>query len=366
MKKWLPEFKLILLLFLSWRLFLVLSGYLATIFIPLRIDFLGPTPWANLDGVHYLSIAKSGYYQYEQAFFPLYPLLLRLVSRWLSLSPQDVGLVISHLSFFGGLWLFYRLSRDFAAKSVGSLWAVVFLLLFPTSFFFAAVYTESLFLFLAFATVVAAKRRSWWLAGILGMLASLTRLFGVFLLIIVVWEYFHFKDWRSQKISLLAFLLIPLGLVVYMIYLWFSIKDPLAFFHAQPAFGAERSGESLILLPQVLWRYGKIILTVPFLSLNYQVAIFELTSFILGLGLIWEGSRQKLPLAYLLYALAILLTPTLTGTLSSIPRYFLSAFPLFFVLGNLHNKWLKIALAFLFLVSLGIGTAAFLRGYFIA
>ena len=366
MKKWLPEFELILLLFLAWRIFLAVVGYLATIFVPLRIDFLGPTPWANLDGVHYLSIAQNGYYQYEQAFFPLYPLLIRFVSRWFLLSPQYVGLVISHLSFFGGLWFFYSLSKNFVAKPANSLWAVALLFLFPTSFFFAAVYTESLFFLLALGTAVAAKRRKWWLAGILGMLASLTRLFGVFLLIIVVWEYLRQEDWRSQKRDIFTFLLIPLGLAVYMIYLWRSTKDPLAFFHAQPAFGAERSGEDLILLPQVLWRYGKIILTVPFFSLNYQVAIFELATFILGLGLIWKGWRQRLPSAYLLYALAILLTPTFTGTLSSMPRYFLSAFPLFFVLGNMHNKWLKIILACLFFIGLSISTAAFLGGYFVA
>ncbi|MFH1289096.1 MAG: hypothetical protein ABIH88_00055, partial [Patescibacteria group bacterium] len=35
---------------------------------------------ANFDGMHYLSIAKHGYGIYQQAFFPLYPKLIALLS----------------------------------------------------------------------------------------------------------------------------------------------------------------------------------------------------------------------------------------------------------------------------------------------
>src|SRR4030067_2096994 len=37
--------------------------------------------FGNFDGVHYLGIAKDGYaYQFTQVFFPMYPVLIRLVS----------------------------------------------------------------------------------------------------------------------------------------------------------------------------------------------------------------------------------------------------------------------------------------------
>jgi hypothetical protein len=55
--------------------------------------------------------------------------------------------------------------------------------LFPTSLFFSAVYTESLFLMLAVGALLAARRGNWWIAGIVGALAALTRSYGVLLLI---------------------------------------------------------------------------------------------------------------------------------------------------------------------------------------
>src|SRR3989304_9578488 len=82
----------ILFLFIGFRLVDWLISYLAPFFIP----YLGFFPYkeiaaqynlprfltalANFDGAHYLLIAKNGYSQYQQAFFPLYPLLIRSLS----------------------------------------------------------------------------------------------------------------------------------------------------------------------------------------------------------------------------------------------------------------------------------------------
>lgn len=363
MKRYWPEIELIFILLAGWKLFLTVIAFLAPVFIPLRDGFLGPTPWANFDGVHYLSIAQNGYYQFEQAFFPLYPLLIKGLSQ-INIPRHIGGLVTSHLFFLGGLIIFYRLFQS--KNSQSARWSLFLLLLYPMSFFFATVYTESLFFFLAVAATYAAKRRQWLLAGIFGMLASATRIFGVFLLVIILGEYFEKNIHRRNIGSILSISLVPLGLFAYMFYLWHSVGDPLAFFHSQPAFGANRSGFGLVSPPQVLWRYAKIIFTVPVMTLNYQVALGELTTFFLGLWLIWKGWKQHFNVNYLIYSLLILITPVLTGTLSSLPRYLLSAFPLFFVFGNLHNTQVKLVIAFAFSLGLAICTSLFLRGYFVA
>ena len=94
---------------------------------------------------------EIGRYRSDQpdpaAFWPLYPLLVglgHLLSGW---SVQLVGVVLSHLAFLPALVLLHRLVRlDFGAAAAGrTVWLVA---LFPTAFFFSAVYTESLFLFL--------------------------------------------------------------------------------------------------------------------------------------------------------------------------------------------------------------------------
>ena len=103
----------LLVFFISWRLllftFLGLSVYLS-----LQKNFLGgglgnyiKAPyfwaWGNFDGEHYISIAQRGYGQGEQAFFPLYSLLIKGLSVLFGKGIEIyvlMGLLISNFSFF--------------------------------------------------------------------------------------------------------------------------------------------------------------------------------------------------------------------------------------------------------------------------
>lgn len=361
MKNLWSEIKTVIFLFVGWRLSLVAVQSIASFLFTPYETFWGPTPWANFDGVHYLTIAQEHYYQYQQAFFPFYPMLIRWLSFATGASTSWIALGISHVSFVFGLYFFLKLSRSY--RKGNSLWSVILFLLFPTSFFFVAAYPESLYFALAAGALYALEKRWWWWAGLVGMLASGTRLFGVYLLIPAIIEYSVVK--KKQIGDILGLGLIPLGLIIYMIYLWQTVGDPLAFFHVQSAFGANRSGGQLIFLPQVLWRYLKILLTVDPSSFSYMIASFELLTFIFTVYLFVKGVQKKLKLSLLLYATAVVITPTLTGTLSSFPRYLLAAFPLFFVLGSLSERT-KILLALLFGLALIYFASAFLRGYFVA
>ena len=84
----------IIILFLSWRILLVIIAAIAIKFVPLGSGdrFLGGgvlnylfSPevfaWANFDGEHYLAIAINGYKPLEQAFFPIYPMLISFFSK---------------------------------------------------------------------------------------------------------------------------------------------------------------------------------------------------------------------------------------------------------------------------------------------
>src|SRR4030042_4808501 len=98
-----------------WRIALLLVAFYAILAFPFKESFpywetlLEPNghplfwSWANFDGVHYLTIASTGYSaQYTQAFFPVYPLLMGVVSRFVH-NPVLAGLLISHIAFFGTL-----------------------------------------------------------------------------------------------------------------------------------------------------------------------------------------------------------------------------------------------------------------------
>lgn len=352
MKKHWRSIGIIVVFLLLWRLLLAGMERVAPALWPLREGYLGETSWANFDGVHYLWIAQYGYKHFYEAFFPLYPLLIRFLSTLFHLPVASVAIGVSHASILLGLAIFYRLAK--MKKFKGALWAVLLILLYPGSFFFAAVYPTSLFFLLSVATFYAAETKRWWLAGFLGLSASATSLFGI-----ILFPALALIAWRPQL------LLIPVGLVAYMAYLFKTAGDALAFYTVQPFFGAERTAEKIVLLPQVLWRYMKILLQVPADSVIYWVSVLELSLLGFALWLLWRGMRRRSFFPYLMYSATVIILPTLTGTLSSFPRYLLSAFPLFLLLGE-ESVAKKSVLAVIFLASLIIFTSAFLRGHFVS
>jgi Gpi18-like mannosyltransferase len=149
-------------------------------------------PWAHWDGVWFIRIAADGYaaHDYSQAFFPLYPLLLRLVAPLTGGDYVVAGVLVSLACYGGAMALLYRLVRADLGSRV-ALWSVVLISVFPTALVFQAVYSESLFLLLVLASFSAARRGRWWAAGLAGLLAALTRSTGLALLVplaLMWWE----------------------------------------------------------------------------------------------------------------------------------------------------------------------------------
>lgn len=162
-----------------------LGGWAGTLVEPLRL-------W---DGLWYKLIAEEGYGEHVNtypAFWPLFPWLMRLGSDLSGAATETAGWAIANASFLAALVVLYRLVALDFDRTVARR-AVVALAVFPTSFFFAAVYTESLFLLLAVGALYAARRGVWFTAGALGLLAALTRSQGVFLLLpfaVLLWQQF--------------------------------------------------------------------------------------------------------------------------------------------------------------------------------
>ena len=362
MRRFWRQYKSVIIAFVGWRILLELVTWVSPYLFPPRAAFLSAMPWANMDGGHYLYIAGSGYGLFEQAFFPFYPLLIRGLSIF-PVSHVYAGLIISHTTFFAGLLLFYDLAARLDRKN--ALWAVLFLLSFPTSFFFAAVYSTSLFFLLSVATLLAVERREWLFAGLSGFLASFTRIYGVFLVIPALVKRMKVKaPGKWKDIAFISF--IPGGLLVYMVYLQVVYGDALKFIHVLPAYGSQRSASQIILLPQVFWRYAKIFVTASPTTVEYGVAALEAVVFIFFLYLLVRALSTHMHVSYIFYCAIVLIMPTLTGTLTSIPRYVLDAFPLFIIMGMAHNTWVKVIMLGVMLAALVICTSLFLRGYFVA
>lgn len=117
---------------------------------------------------------------------------------------------------------------DFSEKTAQL--AVLFLFIFPTSYFLHIPYTESLFLALTIGCFFAARKRFWLIAGILGALACLTRINGLILipaLAFEIWE--EYRETHRFNRKWLFLILIPFGFGAYLALNYFVAGNPTMF-----------------------------------------------------------------------------------------------------------------------------------------
>lgn len=306
------------------------------------------TPLARWDSGWYVSIAEGGYeappvrvgQETNHAFFPLYPALMRGAARATGLDVARAGALVSAAALLGALLLLAAWTRrGFGEERV---WPTLLAFLaFPTSFFFAAVYSESLLLFLALAAVLAAEKDRDGLAAAAGLLSGLTRISGL----VLAPALFLVSGRRSRELGRPApRALLRAGLVgasplagfgLFCLYFHERFGDALLFVKAQHNWSREAKtvfdGPRLIL--EEVWRdlsTGHILAKSP-------VRTMEGVFLLLFLFLAWRLAARRLwPEAlYVFLTVAIVFT---SGTLESGGRYVLPAFPAFAVLGGLSSR----------------------------
>ena len=135
------------------------------------------------------------------AFFPFYPLLIRIVAFPLQVFGMNAiatatlaGVIVSALGTLLGMLALYDLTRASLGED-GALRAAFYLIIFPTGFFLIQVYTEGLFVGLAFTCLAMLKRKHWLAAALLGVAATLTRAVGVALVIPMAVTWLRTGGW---------------------------------------------------------------------------------------------------------------------------------------------------------------------------
>lgn len=357
-------FLFILRLLVVWLIILQITAFISLNFLDLEKPHTWPQKplknflyWARWDTGWYASIADHGYYLKEGnsdvAFFPLYPLLMKLLNIIFGLDVMWAGFFISVTSFIVALYYLYKLILlDLDENQTKR--SLIYLLILPASFFFISVYTESLFLLEVVLSFYLARKNKWFLAGIFGFLASLTRLPGIILFPVLLIEYLSQKNYKLRNIKpdISNLLIIPLGLLSFMFYLWYKFNDAFLFIHNQTTF-----------LRNFTWPYKVIKGYLHTIFINpseiekslYWILVIDLAILIIY-TVLTVISFKKLRLSYALFMLLGLLILIFTGTLSGMSRYTLPLFPAIIILGLINNKILRVgiltisALTLIFLV----------------
>lgn len=290
---------------------------------------------AQWDSFWLLDIVQDGYYLRGEeeianvVFFPLYIILIKVGTMIID-NAIFVGWLVSSVSLFFAMIFLTKLIRAFYPK-IKSLDALLFLLIFPTAYFFNTVYTESLFLFLSIATIYYAKKNNMLLVAVFGFLAALTRITGILLLIPILWYVLEYYQFHIKKIFAwknLYILAIPLGTLLFFLYHYIAFDSFLLFFEMESLWG--RSFEI---------NRDHFVADNPIATVNLMMDIlFGLFAFVTTF-FVWKKIDKGLGL----YMLVTILVAISTGTLMSIGRYILVLFPIYIFAASITNTYIKLA-----------------------
>ena len=186
-----------------------------------------------LDGYHREAYYVNGMANF--AFFPLVPLLAKLLFLLSNLSAELSLIFVSEFMYFWCIFVFILFSRSFFENISPNIAAATFVFM-PLSVHALAGYTESTFFLLTMLVFLTFSQKKYMTCGFLGTLLSMTRSIGVFIVpALALSKFFSFfkLPFREKVDFVSCMMLIPLGLFLYMFYLWYHTGDALAFFHVQ-------------------------------------------------------------------------------------------------------------------------------------
>ncbi len=185
-------------------------------------------PWQRWDAIHYQAIAERGYQAYDTSLFtpPLFPWLIHGLSTLTGMGSLVAGILISNLAFLASLVVLYELAAQETGNRGVAARSTIYLASFPTTFFFLAGYTESLYLLAAMLALLLARRQRWVSAGLWGAMAALTRLTGALLILPL-----GFAAWRETRLTWrwqpwLAPALALAGALFFPIFIWLALDQP--------------------------------------------------------------------------------------------------------------------------------------------
>jgi hypothetical protein len=304
----------------------------------------------RFDASWYLAIAHQGYAATgagSRAFWPLYPELIRLLGYVVG-SDVIAGVAISLASFAAALVLLHRLAELELGQEAAD--ATVLLLAFaPLSFFFSAVYTESLFLLLSVGAIYAARRERWFIACALAGLATLTRTTGIALIVplavmLCPWRTLGWRalDWRRMA----PLILVPAPLVAYLAWLaltghaWLAPFQSEAVWHritVGPVFGIVVAAVAAVRSTGEIATGAGVYQPTHIGVLTPEAESIFLLLVTIAAGFVLVACWRRLPRHYGAYAAATLIiclsSPRSGQPLQSMDRYLLTIFPLWMTAG---------------------------------
>ena len=298
------------------------------------------------DTVYYTDITENGYYvsgradgKENWAFFPLFPLAcrgLKMITGG-ALPAFWCGIVVSEICLFAASFFAVKLIRQkrmvngergclFTGLAKNGLLIVWLLMLGPFTVYFSAAYTEGLFVMLLVLFFFLLEKEHFFAAGVAAAFAGATRSVGcVLVLPLIMGMYSSYKRQKSSRSipgfvkhvfsspgRLFGVLIVPAGIVCYMIYLHCLMGDALGFVHVQEAW---RDGEFFPVLGVLGYHL------VGMGTLRYTVSAWLcIAAFVMYAWMFMRGLKKEA-----VWGMASLLVPIASHVMST-PRFISGSF----------------------------------------
>lgn len=326
--------------------------------IAVRLDGVEPATTTQglfaWDGAYYGSLAQFGYANVEFdgiRFHPLVPLV--------GVNRTGV-LILANVTALLAAALVHRLvvrvtgDRDLARRSA------TFTALAPPAFTLVWAYAEAPFLLLSAAQLLALHRRRWWTAGVLGVLASLTRPSGILLTLPAMVEALRRPPDGSRRAVTFAGIA---GRVA-------AIAGPIAGIAGYLWWVEEATGEGMLPVRIQEDLRGGFVFPVFRLVEGFGEMVTDTLGdglhipFAIGMVyLVWICWR-RLPLSWAVLATAAVFTSIGAGNLNSIERYALGTVPLVVALASVTGgRWWRPAIVISTLGLFGLTVLAWYGEY---
>jgi hypothetical protein len=268
------------------------------------------------DGRWYRTVAENGYLlepgrQSDPAFFPLYPMLLRVVHAT-GFSYEAAGVLLANGAFLVALFLFETLTREMLGRALARR-ATLYLALFPMGFVFSMAYPESVVLCLIALAALAALRRRWLVVAALAAVGTLARPEMLFVSLALLPLARAERERRGAAIG--AMLAPPAALASFALYLQMRLHDPLAWTHAERAWGRRFTPLGLV----------RAVEAIPGAFDGNAWIARDVGFFVLYIVLLVLAARADVPRSWVAAGALIVVLPTFSGSFHSDARFGLLA-----------------------------------------
>ncbi|MGA3146080.1 MAG: hypothetical protein ABSF33_01245 [Acidimicrobiales bacterium] len=258
------------------------------------------------------------------AFFPALPLGIRWLTELTRLSPLVVGLVISGVTGLTAVVAVGMLVRRYR-DSPSATRATLLFAVFPGTFVFSLAYAEGIVITCVAFGLLALLRRQWWLAGLLGLVATAASPIALAFVLSCAWcagrEVLRHRTWHA----LIAPVLAPLGFIAYMAWLWGHTGVLSAWRLTER--GGWKSGPSLTYPIHVVTTF---LFNPAAPTETGQILVAGTAVAVVGAVL---AIREPQPAPVLIYGLAAGLLAAVSSPVGLRPRFIMLAFPLVLAYG---------------------------------